>query len=312
MGVTIGALETREATGMSAAETLVSACDEDRRAKLRDFLMNCRSRLTPRDVGLPSTGRRRVTGLRREEIAELVGVSSDWYRWFESGRSIRVSFEFVSRVADALLLDRDERAALFRLALPEVAAAIEPSLQSSSAALLDSVRSLRKVVRRVLSASSVSEILTSVTEAVAERFTDAAIVGVYQRVGPGQWDYPVVFENGRLPRGTEDVHFRLRDGLTPAQVDESMLYGVLSAPGEVGTLRELLRCPRVKEHVYSALKAEGFEDADCLVAQVKSGDGVEVTMFVAYHTERKLFSEFDRAQLGLLADVASLTTRSSN
>lgn len=295
---------------MSAVETLVSASDEDRRAKLREFLMNCRSRLAPRDVGLPSTSRRRVAGLRREEIAELVGVSSDWYRWFESGRSIRVSFEFVSRVAGALLLDQDERATLFRLALPEIAAAIEPPWRPSSAALLDSVRWLRKVVRRLWSAGSVNEILTTVTEAGTEHFNDAEMVGVYQRIGPGQWHYPVVFENGRAPRRAADLHFRLRAGLSPVQIDESMLHGAL-ARGEVGTTRELIRTASVKEHVFSALKDEGFEGGDCLASQVKSVDGVEVTIFVSYLEKRKLFSELDRALLGFLADVASLAARSS-
>lgn len=96
------------------------ANDEDRRAKLRTFLTTCRARLRPADVNLPSTGRRRVIGLRREEVAELVSVSSDWYRWFESGRPIRVSVPFLERLARALQLKPIERLALFALALPEI------------------------------------------------------------------------------------------------------------------------------------------------------------------------------------------------
>jgi transcriptional regulator with XRE-family HTH domain len=295
---------------MNAAEiTPLTGSDDDRRAKLKHFLMNCRSRLTPRDIGLPATTRRRVAGLRREEIAELVGVSSDWYRWFESGRPIRVSVEFVSRVADALHLDRAERAILFRLALPEVAAAIGPSLQPSSADLLDCVSSLRKAVRRVWSAGSVVEILTTVTEAAAERFKDAEHLGVFQRIEPGRWDYLVVLENGRSPRRVADLHVRLREGLTPGQIDESMLHGAL-APGEVGTWRETLR-GRTKQLVLSALEAEGFKDADCLYSHIKSGDGFEVTLFVSYFSQRKVFSEFERTLLGTLGDVASLATRTS-
>jgi transcriptional regulator with XRE-family HTH domain len=295
---------------MNAVETPRTASDEDRRAELKHFLMQCRSRLTPRDVGLPATSRRRVAGLRREEIAELVGVSSDWYRWFESGRPIRVSLEFVSRVADALRLEGDERATLLTLALPEVAAAIVPSLQRSSTDFLDSVSSLRKAVRRVLSASSVVEILTTVTEAVAERFEDAEQFGVYQRIEPGRWDYPVVLENGRLPSRVADLHIRLRDGFTPAQVDESMLHMARTSPGAAGTWRELLRSSRIKQHVVSALEAEGFKDADCLNSRIKSGDGFEVTLFVSYMNHRKMFSEFDRTLLGTLGDVASLAMRS--
>jgi Helix-turn-helix domain len=105
---------------MSVQAITLSANDEDRRAKLRIFLTNCRARLRPENVGLPSTARRRVTGLRREEIAELVGVSSDWYRWFESGRPIRVSVPFLARLSRALQLNPIEKLALFYLALPEL------------------------------------------------------------------------------------------------------------------------------------------------------------------------------------------------
>jgi transcriptional regulator with XRE-family HTH domain len=64
--------------------------------------------------------------LRREEVAELVGVTPNWYAAFEIGNSDRnFSPAFVQRVADALQLDQAERVHLFRLALPEVAAAAE-------------------------------------------------------------------------------------------------------------------------------------------------------------------------------------------
>src|ERR1700748_2638995 len=94
--------------------------EDDRRAKLRIFLVAQRARLTPSDVALPDTGRRRVAGLRREEVAELAGVSSDWYRWFESGRPIRVSPSFLARLADAPRLDAQNRRRLYCLALPEL------------------------------------------------------------------------------------------------------------------------------------------------------------------------------------------------
>jgi len=87
---------------------------------LREFLMDCRSHLDPVDLGLPQTARRRVAGLRRGEVAELVGVSVDWYRSFESGRAVRVSPQFVDRLSKALRLSGAEQFALFRLALPEI------------------------------------------------------------------------------------------------------------------------------------------------------------------------------------------------
>jgi hypothetical protein len=96
-----------------------SAQDLERRRELRSFLMQCRSRIAPIELGLPQTGRRRVEGLRRGEVAELIGVTVDWYRFFESGRPIRVSLQFVSRLAKALRLTPAQQMILFRLSLPD-------------------------------------------------------------------------------------------------------------------------------------------------------------------------------------------------
>jgi hypothetical protein len=94
--------------------------DLDRRHELRSFLMQCRAQLVPVDLGLPRTARRRVEGLRRGEVAELIGVSVDWYRAFESGRPVRVSPQFVARLGSALQLSSAQHLTLFGLALPEL------------------------------------------------------------------------------------------------------------------------------------------------------------------------------------------------
>lgn len=94
--------------------------DLERRRQLRAFLMLCRSRLIPDELGLPRTTRRRVEGLRRGEVAELIGVSVDWYRSLESGRPVRVSTQLLSRLAGALRLTASQRLRLFRLSVPEL------------------------------------------------------------------------------------------------------------------------------------------------------------------------------------------------
>ena len=94
--------------------------DQDRRGRLRTFLIECRGRLRPCDVGLPQTGRRRVEGLRREEVAELADVSNDWYRWFESGRPIRVSPGFLLKLGQALHLSAVDQRTLYHLGIPEL------------------------------------------------------------------------------------------------------------------------------------------------------------------------------------------------
>lgn len=89
----------------------------DNRAEIRQFLSSRRARLTPEQVGLPTGGgRRRVPGLRREEVAVLAGVSTDWYVRLEKGHIGGVSADVLDAVARALRLDDAERAYLFDLA----------------------------------------------------------------------------------------------------------------------------------------------------------------------------------------------------
>jgi hypothetical protein len=87
-----------------------------RRQELADFLRSRRERITPEQVGLPSGGRRRTPGLRREEVALLAGLGVTWYTWLEQGRDIRVSPQVLEAVARTLQLDRHERSHLFTLA----------------------------------------------------------------------------------------------------------------------------------------------------------------------------------------------------
>ncbi|MGY2957263.1 transcriptional regulator with XRE-family HTH domain [Pseudomonas sp. TE6349] len=86
------------------------------RSDLADFLRSRRERLSPEDVGLPSGGRRRTPGLRREEVAALAGVGLTWYTWLEQGRDIGVSASFLDNLARVLKLDAAERRHLFLLA----------------------------------------------------------------------------------------------------------------------------------------------------------------------------------------------------
>ena len=92
---------------------------ENRRTELAAFLTTHRSRLRPADVGLPEDlipGRRRTPGLRREEVAELAGVSLTWYTWLEQGRKITASPQVVDALARALRLEPVQHRQLRRLA----------------------------------------------------------------------------------------------------------------------------------------------------------------------------------------------------
>jgi transcriptional regulator with XRE-family HTH domain len=85
------------------------------RRALGDFLRAHRARMQPSAFGLEA-GRRRTPGLRREELAQLCGVSVTWYTWIEQGRDISVSPAALARLAMTLRLTAAERAYLFDLA----------------------------------------------------------------------------------------------------------------------------------------------------------------------------------------------------
>jgi transcriptional regulator with XRE-family HTH domain len=90
------------------------------RAELSEFLRSRRARLQPQDVGLPDFGRhRRVPGLRREELAQLAGVSVAYYTRLEQGDGRNVSAEVLDAIARALRLDDAEHAHLTHLAKPK-------------------------------------------------------------------------------------------------------------------------------------------------------------------------------------------------
>lgn len=112
-----------------------------RRTELASFLRSRRDRITPSDVGIPPGLRRRTPGLRREEVAQLSGVSVTWYTWLEQGRPIKVSDQILNAIARTLRLNDAERDHLYHLADVPVtpvtanAAPITPTVQS----ILDSM-----------------------------------------------------------------------------------------------------------------------------------------------------------------------------
>ncbi|MCB5907401.1 helix-turn-helix domain-containing protein [Streptomyces pinistramenti] len=107
---------------------------------LGDFLRARRDLLAPEDMGLRSYTVRRVKGLRREEVALLAGVSTDYYTRLEQGRERHPSHQVLDAVARALRLEAAAAEHLFRLANPApsgAAAAAEPTVSTELLRLLD-------------------------------------------------------------------------------------------------------------------------------------------------------------------------------
>jgi transcriptional regulator with XRE-family HTH domain len=95
---------------------MVRARSLEQPRELGDFVRTQREKLKPAALGLPAGARRRTPGLRREEVAQLCGLSVTWYTWLEQGREVSVSPTALARLANALRLGRAERAYLFELA----------------------------------------------------------------------------------------------------------------------------------------------------------------------------------------------------
>jgi transcriptional regulator with XRE-family HTH domain len=107
---------------------------------LAAFLKSRRARIRPADAGLPAGPRRRVPGLRREEVAQLAGLSADYYTELERGRGAQPSAQTLAALARALRLDGDERDHLFLLAdrpVPPAAHGANAHVQPGLLALLD-------------------------------------------------------------------------------------------------------------------------------------------------------------------------------
>jgi PAS domain-containing protein len=154
-----------------------------RQHELCQFLKFARSRITPADAGLVSVSRRRVRGLRRDELAALCNVSVAWYTWFETGRpGTRVSPRFVRAVAEALRLSDAETLYLFSLAIPEMPKSACP---------------LRPQIGATLSSLAASFSSVSLSDA-ARSFSacDALPIGVYCTMPDGT----IVYANESLYR----------------------------------------------------------------------------------------------------------------
>ncbi|RSM82402.1 XRE family transcriptional regulator [Amycolatopsis sp. WAC 01375] len=114
--------------------TVDSRVAEVRRHELAAFLRSRRERITPDQVGLPISGRRRTPGLRREEVAQLAGVGITWYTWLEQGRDINASDQVLDAISRTLRLDPHEHKHLFTLA-----GAPEPPLEKDCKLLSQNV-----------------------------------------------------------------------------------------------------------------------------------------------------------------------------
>jgi transcriptional regulator with XRE-family HTH domain len=112
----------------------------ENRDDIQEFLTACRARITPEQAGVPMFGgKRRVPGLRREEVAMMAGVSTDYYTRLERGNLTGVSDSVLDAVATALNLDEAETTHLFDLSRSANAGIRGPRKRPSQPKLRDSI-----------------------------------------------------------------------------------------------------------------------------------------------------------------------------
>ena len=93
----------------------IDRINSQRLNQLSGFLKSCRQRTSPEVFGLPERPRRRNPGLSRAEVANLAGISVDWYTWLEQGRKIRPSVDVLNQLAEVFQLTEPERRHLYSL-----------------------------------------------------------------------------------------------------------------------------------------------------------------------------------------------------
>ncbi|MFE4209980.1 helix-turn-helix domain-containing protein [Streptomyces goshikiensis] len=137
--------------------------------ELAAFLRSRRDRIRPADVGLPAGPRRRVPGLRREEVAQLAGLSADYYTELERGRGAQPSSQTLAALARALRLGGDQRDHLFHLAdrpLPALAHGVGArQVQPALLGLLDRL------------ATTPAQVITDLHETLLQNELAAALLG---------------------------------------------------------------------------------------------------------------------------------------
>ena len=197
------------------------------RVELAHMLKAARARVAPEEVGLAAGPRRRVAGLRREEVAQLAGLSVDYVVRLEQGRAPRPSIQVLTALTRALRLDRDGRDQVFRLAgsAPPLAGRVEMSVRPSVMRLLQRMTDLPAMV------------LSAKGDVLVQNPMACALIGDLTGGPPGQRN---VFRQRFLGTGN------IRVALTPKEMEPAEQHAVgslrtaLSRYPDDPDLRELI------------------------------------------------------------------------
>lgn len=281
--------------------------EDQEHERLAVLLRRCRGRLRPERASLgpylrlPNRVGKAVT---QEEVAEAAGISRQWYVQMESDRPVRVSASLLAAIADVLMMDSVERAALFRLAVPELRSA---SLIERSTAILEAFGSVRRLTRRLWTATTEAEALALVREhALTQLAPDRVVTPL--RLEEGRWMYSATGED---TRPGERFTTLLTERWGAHALDDLLGYTLIAQPGDVLTSAERdAHFPELALRVNRALEAAELRDVSAAMAAVRSQHGF-VARIMAVRYGPYAYSEMERAQLSTLADLTSLALSGS-
>ncbi|MEV4347699.1 helix-turn-helix transcriptional regulator [Actinoplanes sp. NPDC049596] len=200
---------------------------------LGEFLRARRARLGPGDVGLPSYGTRRVAGLRREEVAALAGMNSDYYARLEQGRERSPSAQILDAICTALHLDDPAREHLYRLAgsVPGTRRAPRETVSAPLRYLLDGYASVPAFVlnpaKDFMAANALAEALFSPFVAL-DNLARMTFLDPAARVFFADWDRfaESIVAGLRHAAGLDSEYYRLRE-VVGALNEESEAFAAL-------------------------------------------------------------------------------------
>jgi transcriptional regulator with XRE-family HTH domain len=281
---------------------MTSAVQIQQRDELRSFLGGLRRRLnsTPTLGEYDRMNSRRGRLVSQEEIAEAVGVSRGWYQRLESG-AIRPSIALLNRLAAALNATPDERATLFRLAIP----ALANGFSTRTAEAFGSLSFVRAVSSRLWAANSESEVLTIASEHLATWFADASLIVSVKRQNTGRWKCWFSDDRGHGTAWSRCVA-EIGGLTTPRQIDEFWSYPRLQSPGEtVDDAEHEQFVPDLRRLTLEAHKRHGLNVPSFLRSRITDRHGL-IAGIQVNHRRGYTYSGIDRAALATVAELTSL------
>jgi transcriptional regulator with XRE-family HTH domain len=237
----------------------------------------------------------------QEELAEAIGVSREWYGMLESAATTRTSTGLLLRLADALMVTPPQRAKLFALAVPELGRA---GLREDSIAVLEGFSRLRSLSKRLWTATSFQDVLTTASEQIADWFEGAVLVHTSRRRRSGLWESQAVDDKQDRNNASKVIR-EMEDQVlgTSEAIDGLNLFPRLANAGDTGT-PELQPLPVQREvrKLYARRRMTGFT---FLKGRVLSRTGL-IAGFCVVHEFGHPYSAADHAVLGAFAELASL------